>query len=174
MNVSEETNAVLKEYRQNRYQILVKQGTILNDAMQEALIEHGVLHHKGEYYLEDILKIIIDLLPHGDCFLRMHYMPDKTANITLFDGNPKGSEEKRAQDCGFVNAAGKFLIQAIERGFLKSNWQHLAKLGFSTSEYDIRSNLLLERNWIKSTFYRMSPKKNGFFQKLFKKISIIL
>lgn len=147
----------IQDFVKERYVLLESQGIILSNELQDRLIELSVLPHKGEYYLEDILKLI-PLLSHPS-FFKMIFDNTKTPTIILEDGSLP-SEQLRAIGNSFVNAAGKFIIEAIERGFVKTAWQDLLKDGLETSEYYIRSRMLNEtRNWIGGTFEKMVTKK---------------
>lgn len=141
-----------------RYQLLESKGIILSDNFQQRLIDLGVINFKGEYYLEDILKFI-PLIHQSWCF-KMLYDCRKNPTV-LIDNGSLPSEESRSVGTTFVNAAGEFLINAIERGVVSSSWKEFLVRGLQVSEYQCRSNLLSgERNWIKDTFTKMIREKS--------------
>lgn len=145
---------------------LEKRGIILAKELQERLIGLGVLPHFGRYFLEDILPKIMSCLvdPQG-AFLRMLYLPDKSCSIILENGSQPSNRIEASSNC-FVNAAGKFLIEAIERGFVKTNWQELLRIGLITSKYEVRSNLMVDRNLIKRLMENYIKKPETFLQKI--------
>jgi hypothetical protein len=144
---------------------LESKGIILAKELQDRLIDLKVFDCRDRYYLEDILKIIKPCLyPRDSAFLRMLYGNDECAII--LDNNAGPSDTIRADSKHLVNAAGKFLIDAIERGFVRTNWQDLLKKGLITSDYEVRSQLLLDRNWIKSLLETYIKKPETFLQKI--------
>ena len=145
---------------------LEKRGIILAKELQEQLIVLEVLPHLSRYFLEDILPKIMSCLvdPQG-AFLTMHYLPDKSCTIYLDNGSRTSERIAASSNC-FVNAAGKFLIEAIERGFVKTNWQELLRIGLITSEYEVRSNLMVDRNLIKKLMENYIKKPETFLQKI--------
>jgi hypothetical protein len=154
-----------EEEFQRESEILVKRGIILDRELQDRLIDLKVFYSYKRYYLEDILKIIKpSLYGHHSAFVRMIYS-DNGCSIIL-DNNAGPSDTIRADSKHLVNAAGKFLIEAIERGFVRTNWQDLLKKGLITSDYEVRSQLLLDRNWIKSLLETYIKKPETFLQKI--------
>lgn len=155
---------------EDHYELLEKSGIILSNVFQKKLIDLGVFHHFGEYYLEDILKIILPFV-HNSAFFKMLYDHQKKATVIL-DNGALPSEELRASSDTFVNAAGEFLIQAIERGFVTSNWKDFLEKGLQKSEYYVRSNLYdSTRNWVENTF-RLIMKEKCFWYSLKQKLKI--
>jgi hypothetical protein len=154
-----------QEKFQKESEILVNRGLILDPELVKRLTELKVLDSYKRYYLEDILKIIKpSLYNHHSAFVRMIYRDDECSII--LDNNAGPSHTIRADSKHLVNAAGKFLIEAIERGFLKTNWQELLRIGLITSEYEVRSNLMVDRNWIKSILETYTKKPETFLQKI--------
>jgi hypothetical protein len=150
---------------QKESEILVNRGLILDPELVKRLVELKVLDFYKRYYLEDILKIIKpSLYGHHSAFVRMIYRDDECSII--LDNNAGPSDTIRADSKHLVNAAGKFLIEAIERGFVKTNWQDLLKIGLITSEYEVKSNLRVDRNWIKSLLETYTKKPETFLQKI--------
>lgn len=147
-----------------RYNRLEREGIILSKLLEKELIKLGVLPDRGEsvseYYLEDLLKLM-PLLNHPS-FFKMFFDSDKNAIVLLEDGRLP-SEEIRATSITFVNAAGRFIIEAIERGFVRTDWKTLLKEGLQTSEYWVRSNGRGQdqhRNWISRTFLEVLKEKS--------------
>jgi len=154
-----------EEEFQKESEILTKRGIILDRELIERLIDLKVFHSYKRYYLEDILKIIKpSLYGYHSAFVRMIYGDDKCSII--LDNNAGPSNTIRANSKHLVNAAGKFLIEAIERGFVRTDWQDLLKKGLITSDYEVRSQLLLDRNWIKSLLKTYTKKPETFLQKI--------
>ena len=145
---------------------LEQRGIILAEELQNRLIALKVFSNHGRYYLEDILaKIMPSLAAPHSAFFKMLYLPDKSCSIILENGGSP-SETIRAESNCFVNAAGKFLIEAIERGFVRTNWQDLLEKGLMTSEYQIRSNLMVDRNLIKNLLETYAKKPETFLGKI--------
>jgi hypothetical protein len=144
---------------------LESKGIILAKELQDRLIDLKVFYSYKRYYLEDILKIIKpSLYGHHSAFVRMIYRDDKCSII--LDNNAGPSNTITTDSKHLVNAAGKFLIEAIERGFVRTDWQDLLKKGLITSDYEVRSQLLLDRNWIKSLLETYIKKPETFLQKI--------
>jgi hypothetical protein len=145
---------------------LEQRGIILAEELQDQLIALKVFPHRNRYYLEDILaKIIPSLAAPHSAFFKMLYLSDKTCSIILENGRLE-SETIRVESNHFVNAAGKFLIEAIERGFVRTNWQDLLEKGLMTSEYQLRSNLMIERNLIKNLLETYAKRPQTLLEKI--------
>jgi hypothetical protein len=145
---------------------LERRGIILAEELQNRLIALKVFSNNGRYYLEDILaKIMPSLAAPHSAFFKILYLPDKSCSIILENGRLE-SETIRAESNCFVNAAGKFLIEAIERGFVRTNWQDLLEKGLMTSEYQLRSNLMIERNLIKSLLETYTKRPQTLLEKI--------
>jgi len=142
------------KFTKESYLRLEKKGVILAKSLQLRLIELRVLTATEEQiYLEDLLQIlpIIDQHVH----ISMYYnQSNKIASITL--QNSLKNQEIRAESNSFVNAIAIFIIQAIERGFVKISWESLLKDGMQTTEYYCQSNLLKEKNWILDSKFNLA------------------
>lgn len=137
-------NEALKEYRDT----LKKDGKILCDEIQNRLAEYSVINNYNNYFLEDILKILHSIVSNKNYITMCHTWTGEASFI--LENGAIGSEKIRAEANTFVNAAGKFVVEAIERGFVVTDWRDVLNKGLETSEYKVRSGLMLERNWIKT------------------------
>lgn len=128
-------------------ELLITQGIILHPSYLEPLQKLGFFQtYRGfGILLEDILVIILEYVEKS-YFLKMFYC-EKQATIFLDTGYP--STSVRAEEKTFVNAAGKFLLEAMARGIISLQKEDILKIGMAASNYHVRShNLSGQGNWL--------------------------
>ena len=125
--------------------------------------------------LEDLLNIIHK---KAGSFVKLY----KRDNLFIVgvermrqDGTTGGWHDviEASSEKSFINAAGQWILNALEKGIKGINADNLFEIGFNTTEYHIKSNLLNEGSWmetmIKRNFEKISikPKKSVFCVKCF-------
>lgn len=146
-----------------------KLGRTLSEELCQRLREIGFKEIVSEIFLEDLLRFIKLKLPYSKALSLRLIWTEKGASVFMEGQLP--SETIRADSETLVDAVGKFIIETVERGLVSISADGLFAKGLEVSDYKVRSNLLLERNWILKTFEEMTRRQNKccrFFQ-LFKK-----